>query len=1124
MAHGSFGNFQSDEHLSSIAKKLKEESDSLVKLDTMLEEKMRVFSNFAIALRLKADFDQHATISNAMLPCWISLQMVTFSKFAVNVQIENNFECELSGWKLLIELRPMVIFAGHIQENNFQTVNEVLDLPLIESKSSTCVDVVLWDIFKSPIMQVRCFLMRIFEHPISNESLFYKVQIGEKIITLIDCMIGSSDAIKNKYTIENFSCYRHLHATGHAAGEANIANVVLKFGQNFFTTLFKCDNFNSTAASILPLLLPCLSSPTDNTRRRDSSSSSFTLDIFNLVRFTVNSSSDASSGWDFQICLEGCNCNVLMPLLLATLLINLIMKFQSKRQIISMQRFVDPSILETVRADVKKALELCNKKNLDSQSDADESSLYSIPFCFQFCLCRCQATALTCTSNLLLLLFNISKNSLEAMSKVKNFEDVICTKISVKPSHTRKLDLSNSSTQVPCRQAVNSYSQTENESKAVQTDGQNSTVRLTNANLTSDDKLLMSFLNRAERTLMTAVRRSENYGKIISDGRGTTSQIRNAKLIQNLTFDNLKNMPISAIAYNCNGSLVAATYAYSNHESWCFHESMVCLWTTASGGSGEMPNCCLLSTSCYNDLCFHPSNPSLLALAQRNGKVEVADVSGKATLDSERNHILITGVNCIGWKNADTVLCGSSEGVVTLVRCGRDRKLQLWSSFSISLASLPKALRAGQYPWKMKTSISRVASLAHDSDEVVVATETGALLLCDAKCDWHSDETYANSIQPAVVKDDAVRLCLDHHCGPVSDLASPDFACGGLFSSAGTDGMLKFYLNSKLIKLYQFDIAKFVLSIAWFHVWPLHFVCLLRDGHVELHNLLTESNMPAFAFRAFDGQLNSGRVVCNPILPNILLISSDQNQPKLYRLEATVQPVPNWRAALTQLCSHRSIVVLDHLHENQYLSFLYLHGILGMFCWYSDAILFDSKWNFPIDEHLIMSDREFFLAFMLKNFMEIGIRLELQFVAEKLKSLPRNIREKVDAFIGDGDLKTSIKACSYIFKLDGGSVELINENIMNVLVALNNMIWNHPNHMVPLSEFLQSMQNSDMSEKLKTLFSITDELSFLDFMKKYQAMFQLFSEPAIGMWIIAVDRLPFFYEIQALIEKALPDF
>ncbi|KAL1231681.1 4-hydroxyphenylpyruvate dioxygenase [Trichinella pseudospiralis] len=171
-----------------------------------------------------------------------------------------------------------------------------------------------------------------------------------------------------------------------------------------------------------------------------------------------------------------------------------------------------------------------------------------------------------------------------------------------------------------------------------------------------------------------------------------------------------------------------------------------------------------------------------------------------------------------------------------------------------------------------------------------------------------------------------------------------------------------------------------------------------------------------------------------------------------------------------------------------------------------------------------MSDREFFLAFMLKNFMEIGIRLELQFVAEKLKSLPRNIREKVDAFIGDGDLKTSIKACSYIFKLDGGSVELINENIMNVLVALNNMIWNHPNHMVPLSEFLQSMQNSDMSEKLKTLFSITDELSFLDFMKKYQAMFQLFSEPAIGMWIIAVDRLPFFYEIQALIEKALPDF
>ncbi|KRZ54521.1 WD repeat-containing protein 34 [Trichinella nativa] len=1008
IAHGLFGNFQSDQDLSCIAKKLKEESDSLMKLDTMLEEKMRIFSGFAIALRLKADFDQHATILNRMLPCWIGVQMVTFSKFAVCVQIENNFECELSGWKLLIELRPVIIFTGQIQDNNFQTVNEVVDLPLIESKSSTCVDVVLWDIFKSPIMEVRCFLMRIFEHPISNESLFYKIQIGEKIITLIDCMIGSSDGIKNQYTTENFACYRHLHAAAawKATGEVN---VVLKFEQNFIRALFKCDNFNSTAASILPLLLPCLNSSTDNATRRDFSSCSFTLGIFNSVRFTVNSASDPSSRVDLQISLQGCNCGILMSLLLATLLINLIMKFQSQRQIISRQRFADPSILETVRADVKKALELCNKKSLDSHSDADESSFYSIPsvllLSILFVPFPGNGVDLHVKSAV------AAANSFETMGKVKNFEDVICTKISVKPLNARKLDLSNSSTQVPCRQAVNSYSQTEKESKAVQTDGQKATVRLTNSNLTTDDKLaVVSFLNRAERILLTAMRRSENYGKILSASRVPGSQIRNAKLMQNLNLDNLKNMPISAIAYNCNGSLIAATYACSNHESWCFHESMVCLWTTTSGGGGEL--------------------------------VEVADVSAKTTLDGERNHILITGVNCVGWKNADTLFCGSSDGVVTLLRCGRDRRLQLWSSFSVSLASLPKAMRIGQFPSKMKTSISRVISLARDSDEVVVATETGALLLCDAKSDRRSNETYANSFQTAVVRNDAVRLCLDHHCGPVSDLASADFAYDGLFSSAGTDGRLKFYLNSKLFKLYQFDIAKFVLSIAWFHAWPMHFVCLLRDGHVELHNLLlTESDVPIFAFRAFDGQLSSGRVVCNPILPNILLISSDQNQPKLYRLEGTVQPVPNWRAALTQLCSQ-----------------------------------------------------------------------------------PPDIRQRVEAFIGDSDLRTCIRSCSYIFKLEGDLIELMNENNMNVLVALNNMIWNQPDHMVPLNKFIESMEKCKMSTNLKTFLGITDDISFLDFMEKYQTMFQLFSEPTTGIWIIATDHLPFYYEIQSLVEMALPDF
>ncbi|KRY14230.1 WD repeat-containing protein 34 [Trichinella patagoniensis] len=701
------------------------------------------------------------------------------------------------------------------------------------------------------------------------------------------------------------------------------------------------------------------------------------------------------------------------------------------------------------------------------------------------------------------------------MGKVKNFEDVICTKISVKPLNARKLDLSNSSTQVPCRQAVNSYSQTEKESKAVQTDGQKATVRLTNSNLTTDDKLaVVSFLNRAERILLTAMRRSENYGKILSAGRVPGSQIRNAKLMQNLNLDNLKNMPISAIAYNCNGSLIAATYACSNHESclmnrnMCFHESMVCLWTTASGGGGELvnskPNCCLLSTSCYNDLCFHPFNGSLIALAQRNGKVEVADVSAKTTLDGERNHILITGVNCVGWKNADTLFCGSSDGVVTLLRCGRDRRLQLWSSFSVSLANLPKAMRIGQFPSKMKTSISRVISLARDSDEVVVATETGALLLCDAKSDRRSNETYANSFQTAVVRNDAVRLCLDHHCGPVSDLASADFAYDGLFSSAGTDGRLKFYLNSKLFKLYQFDIAKFVLSIAWFHAWPMHFVCLLRDGHVELHNLLlTESDMPIFAFRAFDGQLSSGRVVCNPILSNILLISSDQNQPKLYRLEGTVQPVPNWRAALTQLCSqsvHRQVAIKKTITVDKFI---------------------DLESNFPIDEHLLMSDREFFLAFMMKNFMQIGIRLDVDFVEEKRKSLPRDIRQRVEAFIGDSDLRTCIRSCSYIFKLEGDFIELMNENIMNVLVALNNMIWNQPNHMVPLNKFVESMESCKMSKNLKTFLDITDEISLCS---NVVTFCRLFSEPSTGIWIIATDHLPFYYEIQSLVEMALPDF
>uniref|UniRef100_A0A5S6QBU0 Anaphase-promoting complex subunit 4 WD40 domain-containing protein n=1 Tax=Trichuris muris TaxID=70415 RepID=A0A5S6QBU0_TRIMR len=185
---------------------------------------------------------------------------------------------------------------------------------------------------------------------------------------------------------------------------------------------------------------------------------------------------------------------------------------------------------------------------------------------------------------------------------------------------------------------------------------------------------------------------------------------------------------ISAITWNCSGSILAVSYGYKSHENWCFHESAIAAWSTINLTPKECkPDWYFPAVECYVDISFHPSSGKLLAAGLFNGIIQLYELStsgGSRLVDQTTEEKAQPQLKSLHWlcveANRTYLASCSANGITQLYLFTTERKLKLDRSFVITQERLPRVIR-GSVHSNWPAGIVDLAILAGGTGDFVAA-------------------------------------------------------------------------------------------------------------------------------------------------------------------------------------------------------------------------------------------------------------------------------------------------------------------------------------------------------------------------------------------------------------------
>jgi len=82
------------------------------------------------------------------------------------------------------------------------------------------------------------------------------------------------------------------------------------------------------------------------------------------------------------------------------------------------------------------------------------------------------------------------------------------------------------------------------------------------------------------------------------------------------------------MAWNSNGSSLAAAYGKTNHVTWCEHCSIVSIWQVFRRDYDPKKAQIEIEVSnCLTSVAFHPTDPLILAGGTLNGEIYLWNIS-----------------------------------------------------------------------------------------------------------------------------------------------------------------------------------------------------------------------------------------------------------------------------------------------------------------------------------------------------------------------------------------------------------------------------------------------------------------------------------------------------------------
>lgn len=361
---------------------------------------------------------------------------------------------------------------------------------------------------------------------------------------------------------------------------------------------------------------------------------------------------------------------------------------------------------------------------------------------------------------------------------------------------------------------------------------------------------------------------------------------------------------VSALAWNCTGTIVAAAYGRLDTTGWCKQRGYVCCWNLSRRNfDPEQPNQIIETDSYATALSFHPIQPSVVAIGTYNGEVALWNVSSSE--EAQRSMTSQTSTNGhrepisqLQWlQNAQEprethryVLCSASQ----------DGKILFWSPTN-KLAD-PIANYEVQNKRRSVVGIQTMSFMR--STSAIVAGAKGRLAPPGLEnlmlLGVESGELFRTKpgITAAVRQGTAAAaagssvLEVDHfdaHKGPVNALdCSPFFR--NLFLTASSDGCLRLFSTMERTPLCTLEPSSetrhYLYGAEFSPFRAAVFACVSRNGSLYIYDLEQSRSKPIFSAEASVDGTAATALSFNPTSAQYLATGDAKGHVTLWQLSS----------------------------------------------------------------------------------------------------------------------------------------------------------------------------------------------------------------------------------------------
>jgi WD40 repeat protein len=350
--------------------------------------------------------------------------------------------------------------------------------------------------------------------------------------------------------------------------------------------------------------------------------------------------------------------------------------------------------------------------------------------------------------------------------------------------------------------------------------------------------------------------------------------------------------PCTGLAWNCTGSVLGASFGRFDHEHWCTHKSLLCMWNMDRKSiDKERAHISIDTPSCVMCLSFHPDQPAVVAGGLFSGEVMVWKCGSEGDPLLASSGLTDSGhrepLSQVCWVGAPQeerqqsphrLLTLGSDGLLLVWRwVKQSRQLAPVSGYKLTAESVPRNFRAGRARGDTPIGGTALSFPCEDSSLAVVGCENGCIL----KCSLHPN----TDIGPGGIDmRSPVTFAFRPHAGPVYGCDCSPFH-RNLLLTASTDSSVRLHslLDSSPLLAVEPDCG-YLFSVQWSPSRPLVFAVGSADGHLLLYDLTVSHVKPSVLLDASPHHRPVYSLQYNSQRPQVLASGDASGVVKVWRL------------------------------------------------------------------------------------------------------------------------------------------------------------------------------------------------------------------------------------------------